>query len=82
MRDRGGAAGRGGLPDRAGPAARRRGGPADHPVPGLASTTAAGLARSFTAAQWQAVERGVAVATGRMLSLLPAERVTALADGR
>ena len=51
-------------------------------MPGLASTTAAGLARSFTAAQWQAVERGVAVATGRMLSLLPAERVTALADGR
>ena len=51
------------------------------PVPGLASTTAAGLARRFTAAQWQAVERGVAVVTGRMLSLLPAERVTALAGG-
>ena len=51
------------------------------PVPGLASTTAAGLARRFTAAQWQAVEHGVAVVTGRMLSLLPAERVTALADG-
>ena len=27
------------------------------PVPGLASTTAAGLARRFTPAQWQAVER-------------------------
>jgi hypothetical protein len=51
------------------------------PVPGLASTTAAGLARRVTPAQWQAVERGVAVVTGRVLSLLPAERVTALADG-
>ena len=30
VRDRGGAAGRGGFPDRAGPPARRRGGPADH----------------------------------------------------
>ena len=44
------------------------------PVPGLASTTAAGLARRFTPAQWQAVEQGVAAVTGRMLSLLPAER--------
>ena len=32
-------------------------------------------------AQWRAVETGLAVVTGRMLSLLPAERVTALADG-
>jgi Transposase DDE domain group 1 len=51
------------------------------PVPGLASTTAAGLARRITPAQWQAVEHGVAVVTSRMLSLLPAERATALADG-
>jgi hypothetical protein len=51
------------------------------PVPGLASTTAAGLARRFTPGQWRAVESGLAVVTGRMLSLLPAERVTALAGG-
>jgi hypothetical protein len=51
------------------------------PVPGLASTTAAGLARRFTPAQWQAVEQGVAAVTERMLSLLPAERALALADG-
>jgi hypothetical protein len=51
------------------------------PVPGLASTTAAGLARRFTPAQWQAVEHGVAAVTGRMLALLPAERALALAGG-
>ncbi|HYA50279.1 MAG TPA: IS1380 family transposase, partial [Streptosporangiaceae bacterium] len=51
------------------------------PVPGLASTTAAGLARRVTPAQWQAVETGLAAVTGRMLSLLPAGRVTALAGG-
>jgi hypothetical protein len=51
------------------------------PVPGLASTTAAGLARRITPAQWQAVEAGLAAVTGRMLSLLPAERAAALADG-
>jgi Transposase DDE domain len=51
------------------------------PVPGLASTTAAGLARRITPAQWEAVERGLAVATGRMLALLPAERAAALAGG-
>ena len=51
------------------------------PVPGLASTTAAGLARRITAAQWQAVESGLAQVTGRMLSLLPAARAAALADG-
>ena len=51
------------------------------PVPGLASTTAAGLARRFTPAQWQAVEQGVAAVTGRMLSLLPAPRAAALAGG-
>jgi hypothetical protein len=51
------------------------------PVPGLASTTAAGLARRLTPAQWQAVEAGVAAVTGRMLALLPAQRAFALAEG-
>src|SRR5579872_5427186 len=51
------------------------------PVPGLAPTTAAGLARRITAAQWEAVEHGLAVVTSRMLSLLPARRAAALADG-
>ena len=51
------------------------------PVPGLASTTAAGLARRVAPAQWQAVETGLAVVTGRMMSLLPAERAAALAGG-
>ena len=51
------------------------------PVPGLSSTTAAGLARRITPAQWQAVESGLAVVTGQMLSLLPAERAAALAGG-
>jgi hypothetical protein len=51
------------------------------PVPGLASTTAAGLARRLTPGQWQAVEPGLAVVTGRMLSLLPAPRAAALAGG-
>jgi Transposase DDE domain group 1 len=51
------------------------------PVPGLASTTAAGLARRVTPAQWRAVESGLAAVTGRMLALLPAERAAALAAG-
>ena len=51
------------------------------PVPGLASTTAAGLARRVTPAQWQAVETGLAAVTGRMLALLPAGRAAALAGG-
>jgi hypothetical protein len=51
------------------------------PVPGLASTTAAGLARRLTPGQWRAVEHGLAAVTGRMLDLLPAERVTALTAG-
>ena len=51
------------------------------PVPGLASTTAAGLARRVTPAQWQAVESGLAVVTGRVLSRLPAARAAALAGG-
>ena len=51
------------------------------PVPGLASTTAAGLARRVTPAQWQAVETGLAAVTGRMLALLSAPRAAALAEG-
>ena len=51
------------------------------PVPGLSSTTAAGLARRVTAAQWSAVEHGLAAVTGRMLALLPAPRAAALAEG-
>ena len=51
------------------------------PVPGLASTTAAGLARRITPAQWQAVEYGLAVVTSRMLSLAGEKRAAALADG-
>jgi len=51
------------------------------PVPGLASTTAAGLARRITPAQWEAVETGLAAVTGRMLDLLPPERAAALAGG-
>ena len=47
------------------------------PVPGLASTTAAGLARRITPAQWEAVERGLAAVTGRMLGMLPPERAAA-----
>jgi hypothetical protein len=50
------------------------------PVPGLASTTAAGLARRVTPAQWQAVETGLAAVTGRMLEMLPAPRAAALTD--
>ena len=49
------------------------------PVPGLASTTAAGLARRITPARWEAVEHGLAAVTERMLGLLPPERAAALA---
>jgi Transposase DDE domain group 1 len=51
------------------------------PVPGLSSTTAAGLARRITPGQWQAVETGLAAVTGRMLDLLPAPRAAALTEG-
>lgn len=44
------------------------------PVPGLSSTTAAGLARRFTDPQWSAVEIGVARVTERMLQRVPAAR--------
>ena len=51
------------------------------PVPGLAAATAAGLARRITPAQWDAVGQGLAAVTSRMLSLLPAPRAAALAEG-
>ncbi len=51
------------------------------PVPGLSSTTAAGVARRITGEQWQAVEAGMAVVTQRMLDVLPAARAAALAEG-
>jgi Transposase DDE domain len=51
------------------------------PVPGLSSTTAAGLARRVTPAQWQAVEAGLAAVTGRMLGLLPPQRAAVLTGG-
>jgi hypothetical protein len=51
------------------------------PVPGLSSTTAAGLARRVTPGQWRAVETGLAAVTGRMLALLPAPRAAALTGG-
>jgi hypothetical protein len=51
------------------------------PVPGLASTTAAGLARRVAPGQWRAVEAGVAVVTGRVLGLVPPERAAVLTEG-
>lgn len=52
------------------------------PVPGLCSTTAAGLARRITDEQWRAVETGVAAVTERMVALLPTGRSAALLDGQ
>jgi Transposase DDE domain group 1 len=51
------------------------------PVPGLSSTTAAGVARRVTAGQWLSVEEGLAAVTERMLALLPAPRAAALSEG-
>jgi len=51
------------------------------PVPGLASSTAAGPARRITAAQWLAVETGMAMVTGRIVALLPPGRAAALTGG-
>jgi hypothetical protein len=48
------------------------------PVPGLSSTTAAGLARRFTDGQWQAVETGIGDIHAAMLAALPAHRAAAL----
>ena len=43
------------------------------PVPGLSSTTAAGLARRFDERDWLAVETGLAAVTERMLARLPVD---------
>jgi len=48
------------------------------PVPGLATSTACGLARRVDAGQWPAVETGIASVHQRMLDLLPAARRSAL----
>ncbi len=47
-------------------------------MPGLSSTTAAGLARRFADPQWTAVETGIAQVTQRMLERVPAVRQTRL----
>lgn len=51
------------------------------PVPGLASTTAAGLAKRMNDQQWRATETGLAAVTERMLALLPEQRAAALCAG-
>ena len=51
------------------------------PVPGLATSTAAGIARRFTGKHWRGTEAGLAAATARMAALLPAERAAELAGG-
>jgi hypothetical protein len=48
------------------------------PVPGLAATTAAGLARKFSDGQWAAVETGLGDVAAAALGVLPAERAAAL----
>src|SRR5271166_5338137 len=51
------------------------------PVPGLATSTATGLARRLTARHWRGAEAGLAAATAKMAGLLPAERAAELAQG-
>ena len=51
------------------------------PVPGLSSTTAAGLARRVSPAQWLKAETGLAVVTERMVGLLAPARAAALTEG-
>src|ERR671911_829136 len=48
------------------------------PMPGLAATTAAGLARKFCDGQWVAVETGLGDVAAAALTALPADRVAAL----
>ena len=50
-------------------------------LPGLPSTTAAGLARRFGADQLAGVEAGAASVTARAFGMLPAQRRKALCDG-
>jgi hypothetical protein len=47
-------------------------------VPGLCSTTAAGLARRWSAGQWRAVETGIGDVAAAALGLLTARRAAAL----
>ena len=51
------------------------------PVPGLATSTATGIARRFTQQHWRGAEAGLAAVTARMIDLLPGERVAELAEG-
>jgi hypothetical protein len=51
------------------------------PVPGLATSTATGIARRFTDEHWRGAEAGLARATARTIGLLPAERAAELACG-
>jgi Transposase DDE domain group 1 len=48
------------------------------PVPGLGSTTAAGLAQRLSVGQWAAVETGLAAVSERMLGQLPPGRAAGL----
>ena len=50
-------------------------------VPGLAASTATGIARRFTSKHWRGAEKGLAQATARMVDLLPAERAAELSGG-
>jgi Transposase DDE domain group 1 len=50
------------------------------PVPGLSSTTAAGLARKFTDGQWHAVETGIGDIHTAMLAALPPQRAASLCE--
>ncbi|HTQ88754.1 MAG TPA: IS1380 family transposase [Streptosporangiaceae bacterium] len=50
-------------------------------VPGLATSTATGIARRFTAEHWRGAEAGLAKVTARMVAMLPAERAAELAEG-
>jgi hypothetical protein len=50
------------------------------PVPDLAATTAAGLARRLSAGQWHAVETALGDVAAAALQLLPAERAAALCE--
>jgi hypothetical protein len=50
------------------------------PVPDLAATTAAGLARRLSAGQWHAVETGLGDAAAAAVGLLPVDRAAALCE--
>jgi hypothetical protein len=50
------------------------------PVPGLAATTAAGLANRFSEGQWAAVETGLGDVAAAALAALPAQRAAALCE--